>query len=89
MKIATIVGARPQFIKSAVISRILQPLSFVQEVIIHTGQHYDQNMSEIFFIQLEIPEPDYDLEVGSGHHGIQTGFMMEKIENVLIEEKPD
>jgi len=87
MKIATVVGARPQFIKMAPVSRKLR--EHVEEVVIHTGQHYDYEMNRIFFEQLDIPEPDYYLGVGSGSHGYQTGEMLKKIEEVLIEVKPD
>ena len=88
MKIVTIVGARPQFIKAAAVSRVLRS-SGVQEILVHTGQHYDQNMSEVFFAQLEIAPPDYHLGIGSGSHGVQTGRMLEGIESVLLKEKPN
>ncbi|RMG65930.1 MAG: UDP-N-acetylglucosamine 2-epimerase (non-hydrolyzing) [Calditrichaeota bacterium] len=85
-KIATIVGARPQFIKCAPVSELLRKQ--FREVLIHTGQHYNPEMSHIFFQQLQIPEPDYNLEVGSHPHGRQTGFMLMRIEAVLLQEKP-
>jgi UDP-GlcNAc3NAcA epimerase len=88
MKICTIVGARPQFIKAAPVSRSLQAAG-QYEVLIHTGQHYDYNMSEIFFRQLKIREPDYNLGVTARSHGAQTGLMLIKIEEVLQAEKPD
>lgn len=87
MKILTIIGARPQFIKAACFSRICKDK--VEEIIIHTGQHYDKNMSDIFFEELNIPKPKYNLEVGSGNHGKQTGTMMIQIEKIVEEEKPD
>jgi UDP-GlcNAc3NAcA epimerase len=89
MKIVTIVGARPQFIKAAVVSRVLRADPSVREVLLHTGQHYDENMSEIFFRELSIPLPDYNLEVGSGSHARQTGAMLTGIEDILLKERPD
>jgi UDP-GlcNAc3NAcA epimerase len=89
MKIITILGARPQFIKASAFSRALQDFPQLQEVIVHTGQHYDENMSDIFFDELSIPKPHYHLQIGSGSHGQQTGKMVEKIEEVLLHEKPD
>ncbi|KJS10379.1 MAG: UDP-N-acetylglucosamine 2-epimerase [Peptococcaceae bacterium BRH_c8a] len=86
MRIVTIVGARPQFIKAATVSRVLRKQH--TEILIHTGQHYDYNMSEVFFKQLELPQPDYNLGIVSKTHGSQTGRMLESIEKVLIKEKP-
>jgi len=89
MKIATIVGARPQFIKAAAVSRPLRAHPDIVEILIHTGQHYDVNMSDVFFRELDIPKPDIHLEIGSGKHGQQTGRMLEVLEKTLLEEKPD
>lgn len=91
MHILTIIGARPQFIKAAVLSRYIKnnPQLGVRETIVHTGQHYDQNMSDIFFTEMDIPQPDYNLHIGSGSHGKMTGLMLEKIEELLLELKPD
>ncbi|MEE9182727.1 MAG: UDP-N-acetylglucosamine 2-epimerase (non-hydrolyzing) [candidate division NC10 bacterium] len=87
MRVASIVGARPQFIKAAVVSRVLRKTH--EEVLIHTGQHYDPNLSQVFFDVLGIPEPDVNLGVGSGPHGAQTGRMLEALEPVLSEARPD
>jgi len=90
LKIITIVGARPQFIKAAAISRAIrkQFSDRINELIVHTGQHYDDNMSRVFFEELEIPEPDYNLEVGSGSHGFQTAEIISRTEKILQDEKP-
>lgn len=91
IKIVTIVGARPQFIKAAVISRYIREncSDTIKEVLIHTGQHFDTNMSDIFFEEMDIPKPDYFLNINGLGHGAMTGQMLEKIEEVLIAEKPD
>ncbi|MBY0427360.1 MAG: UDP-N-acetylglucosamine 2-epimerase (non-hydrolyzing), partial [Cytophagales bacterium] len=87
-KIVTVIGARPQFIKAAPMSRQLAKGGF-EEILVHTGQHYDESLSGIFFDQLHLPKPNYQLEVGSLSHGAQTARMLEKIEQVLMSEKPD
>ena len=91
IKIVTIIGARPQIIKAAALSRAIKEnfSNEINEVIVHTGQHYDENMSQVFFDELEIPTPNYNLGVGSGSHGVQTSKMIEGIEEILIKEKPD
>lgn len=89
LKVATIIGARPQFIKAAAVSKAFQEEGNIEEFIIHTGQHYDQNMSDVFFEELGIPTPSVTLEVGSGSHGAQTGLMLERIERSLEKIKPD
>lgn len=89
MKIITVVGARPQFIKAAVVSHAFSEQQNLHEVIVHTGQHYDANMSDIFFDDLNIPKPDYNLGIGGGSHGQNTGRMIEAIESALIKEMPD
>lgn len=87
-KIVTVVGARPQFIKAATVSRALRGSSELSEIVIHTGQHYDANLSDIFFDELEMSDPNYNLNIGSGNHGAQTGRMLEEIEKILIQEQP-
>jgi len=89
MKIVTILGARPQFIKAGSISREILKHSKIKEIIVHTGQHYDTNMSDIFFDEMKIPKPNYFLGIGGKSHGAMTGQMIEKIEEVLLKEKPD
>ena len=91
MKIITIIGARPQIIKAAALSRAIRNhyADKIQEIIVHTGQHYDDNMSQVFFDELQIPRPDYNLHVGSASHGVQTARMTEGIEALLIKEQPD
>jgi UDP-N-acetylglucosamine 2-epimerase len=95
MKIVTVVGARPQFIKAAPVSRAISehnrqnPSYTIREILVHTGQHYDDNMSRVFFEELGLRDPDYSLGVGSGRHGAMTGAMLEKVESVLIGEAPD
>lgn len=90
-KIITVIGARPQIIKAAAISRAIKNnfSDKILEVIVHTGQHYDENMSQLFFEELEIPFPNYNLNVGSGSHGAQTAKMLEGLENIYMQEKPD
>ncbi|MGQ9474109.1 MAG: UDP-N-acetylglucosamine 2-epimerase, partial [Candidatus Caldatribacteriaceae bacterium] len=94
MKLVNVVGARPQFIKIAPVLRALRDYrssnpSFVTGILIHTGQHYDYEMSQVFFDELGLKVPDYHLGVGSGTHGYQTGEMLTRIEEVLLQEKPD
>lgn len=91
VKVVTVIGARPQFIKAAAVSRAIRtdPARRLREVIVHTGQHFDDNMSKVFFDELEIPTPDYDLEISGGGHGEMTGRMLERIEKALIDEAPD
>jgi UDP-GlcNAc3NAcA epimerase len=87
-KIVTIVGARPQFVKAAIVSRALKNAA-IEEVIIHTGQHFDKNMSDIFFEEMQIPKPNYNLEISNLSHGAMTGRMLEAIEEVLVAENPE
>jgi UDP-GlcNAc3NAcA epimerase len=89
MKILTIIGARPQFIKAVSVSRALRAIPQLTEVLVHTGQHYDDNMSAVFFQEMELPQPQYHLGIGSGNHGAQTGRMLERVEEVILTEKPD
>ena len=89
MKVLTIVGARPQFIKAASLSRYLKSLSDIKEIILHTGQHYDNDMSNDFFSELDIPIPDYNLQIGSDTPARQTGKMMMGIEDIVLKERPD
>lgn len=89
MKILTVIGARPQFIKASVVSKAIQNSSILDERIIHTGQHFDANMSNIFFDQLGIPKPHYQLDINSGSHGSMTGRMLEQIEEICLAEQPD
>src|ERR1035437_5114160 len=90
-KILTIIGARPQIIKAAALSRAIKNkfAGKIKEVIVHTGQHYDENMSQVFFDELDIPHPNYNLNAGSGSHGKQTASMIEGIEEILLKEKPN
>jgi len=87
--ILTVVGARPQFIKAATVSRLIAERDDVEERLVHTGQHFDENMSQVFFDELEIPRPDYNLDVAGGPHGAMTGRMLERIEAVIEKERPD
>jgi UDP-GlcNAc3NAcA epimerase len=89
MKLAAVIGARPQFIKAARVSRLLRSGGHAEEILIHTGQHYDENMSAVFFNELEVAEPDYNLGIGSAGHGAQTGRMLAAIEEVLLVRRPD
>ncbi|MDD2983074.1 MAG: UDP-N-acetylglucosamine 2-epimerase (non-hydrolyzing) [Crocinitomicaceae bacterium] len=95
MKIITIIGARPQFIKAAAVSKAIKDYNerkrenTIEEIIIHTGQHFDPNMSSIFFDEMKIPKPNYQLDINSLGHGAMSGRMLEEIENILLEEKPN
>ena len=88
-KILTIIGARPQFVKAGVVSKAIQETDGLNEVILHTGQHYDPNMSDVFFDQMGIPKPDYQLNINDCSHGEMTGRMLIEIEKILLQEKPD
>ena len=89
MKILTVIGARPQFVKAAVVSREIIQDDYFTEVIVHTGQHFDENMSKVFFDEMNIKEPDAFLGVSGGSHGAMTGEMLIKIEELIIQQKPD
>src|SRR5690606_13236597 len=90
MKLLTVIGARPQFIKAAAVSRMRsQRFPQIHEVLVHTGQHYDANMSDVFFDELDIPRPDHHLGIGGGSHGQNTGRMLEKLDALISQEKPD
>ena len=89
LKILTVIGARPQFVKAAVLSRVFSKMEGVQELLVHTGQHFDDKMSQIFFDEMEIPTPHYNLEINSLGHGAMTGRMLESIEGLIQKEKPD
>ncbi|MEQ8612627.1 MAG: UDP-N-acetylglucosamine 2-epimerase (non-hydrolyzing) [Gammaproteobacteria bacterium] len=88
-KVVTIIGARPQFIKSAAVSKAFLERQDIEEILVHTGQHYDKDMSDIFFNELNIPEPKYNLGINQGTHGEMTGKMLESIEKVLVKESPN
>jgi len=88
-KIVTILGARPQFVKAAVLSRIIKERHEIEEIIIHTGQHYDENMSEVFFEEMHIPSPDYTLNINRMGHAAMTGKMLMEIEKILLDIKPE
>lgn len=89
MKILTVIGARPQFVKAAALSREFAKHLNIEEILVHTGQHFDANMSDIFFDEMEIPKPKYNLDINSVGHGAMTGRMLEGIEEILLKEKPD
>ena len=87
-RIATIIGARPQFVKAAAVSRAFRKAPGLQEILIHTGQHFDANMSDVFFTELELPKPDVNLDIHGGGHGAMTGRMMEALESRLMDLQP-
>jgi UDP-GlcNAc3NAcA epimerase len=89
VKILTVVGARPQFVKAATLSRVVDSIPDVEEIIVHTGQHFDKNMSDVFFDEMRIPRPDYNLAIASLSHGAMTGRMLEAIETIILDERPD
>jgi UDP-GlcNAc3NAcA epimerase len=89
MKIITVIGARPQFVKAAVVSRALLNTNNIEEILVHTGQHFDKNMSDVFFEEMEIPKPQYNLNINGLSHGAMTGQMLQGVEELCIKEKPD
>jgi UDP-GlcNAc3NAcA epimerase len=88
-KVLSVVGARPQFVKAAAVSRVLRATPGFSEILVHTGQHYDDNMSEVFFREMDIPPAERNLEIGSGSHGVQTGRMLQALEAAMLAERPD
>ena len=84
MRILTVVGARPQFIKAATVSRVIANTKDITEILVHTGQHYDKNMSDIFFSEMQIPKPNYNLNISGLNHGAMVGRQLEGIENLLL-----
>ena len=89
IKILTVVGARPQFVKAATVSRAIQKLNGIEEILVHTGQHFDKNMSDVFFDEMEISKPNFQLAINNLGHGAMTGQMMEGLEKLMLEIKPD
>jgi UDP-GlcNAc3NAcA epimerase len=89
MRIITVIGARPQFVKAAIVSRALLNVNNFEEILVHTGQHFDKNMSDIFFEEMEIPKPQYNLNINGLSHGAMTGQMLQGVEELCIKEKPD
>lgn len=89
IKIITVIGARPQFVKAGALSRVFAETDLIEEILVHTGQHFDENMSDVFFDEMNIPKPKYNLAINSLSHGAMTGRMLEGIEEILIGEKPD
>lgn len=89
MKLYHVIGARPNFMKVAPVHRAIVQYTQIRQILVHTGQHYDLNMSDIFFQQLGLPEPDVNLEVGSGSHAVQTAQIMMRFEEVVLQDKPD
>lgn len=89
MRILTVVGARPQFIKAATVSRVIADSEDITEILVHTGQHYDKNMSDVFFSEMQIPKPNYNLNISGLNHGAMVGRQLEGIENLLLKENPD
>jgi UDP-GlcNAc3NAcA epimerase len=89
LKIITVIGARPQFVKAAAVSREIKKDKSISEIIVHTGQHFDKTMSDVFFEEMDIPRPNYNLDVNGFTHGVMTGQMLEKLDPIVAEEKPD
>ena len=89
IKIITVIGARPQFVKAGALSRVFADTELVEEILVHTGQHFDENMSDVFFDEMNIPKPKYNLAINSLNHGAMTGRMLEGIEEILVNENPD